>query len=92
MSRKILEEINAFESIKSHLRFNKFYCNYCGEQLRNDDNYFIDLLGFTFCNRDCFRKVKRLRQPKINFLQKQFDINSPRVQIYDDSYKYQHLR
>jgi len=92
MARKLIEEINAYARSRRNLKIKELYCNYCGEQLQSDENYFIDILGFTFCNRECYSKAKKIRQPKINILQKQFDVYSPRTQIYDDSYRYLHLR
>ncbi len=92
ISKNIFEEINAFVGYRRGKRKNILYCNYCDEQLQNNQELFVDILDFTFCNRDFFfRKLKKARKPEVHLLQEQFDIHSPRFQIYNDSYKYQHL-
>ena len=92
MSNNILEEINAFTNTRGNDTVRIFYCNYCGEPLQDNGEMFTDILGYTFCNRDCFEKAKKTRRPELSSLQKDFDIHSPRIQIYDDSKRYWHLR
>ena len=68
MSRNVIEEINAFYQIRGKKKTKNFYCNYCGEEIQSEEELFIDVLGYTFCNRECFYKSKRFRDPQLFLL------------------------